>query len=74
MLIILIYDEIILEYQINETQELINSNNINLSLTKIYNKKSILLTVLLVIILLLTIISVTKIVKHHKGPLRTINI
>lgn len=72
--IIIFYDQIIIEYQINETQNILLTNSFNFSLTKIYNKKSIFLTILLVLYLLLTIIAVTKIVKHHKGPLRAINI
>ncbi|XP_046688134.1 NADH-ubiquinone oxidoreductase chain 6-like, partial [Homalodisca vitripennis] len=37
---------------------------------KLYNEKSIIITIIIVIVLLLTIISTTKIVKLHEGPLR----
>nr|WRY72484.1 NADH dehydrogenase subunit 6 [Aguriahana wutyshana] len=73
IIFIILTDEMLLENQINENQELMKTNNLNFSLTKIYNEKSMLLTIMLVMYLLLTMISVTKMVKHHKGPLRAIN-
>nr|QZZ18302.1 NADH dehydrogenase subunit 6 [Eupteryx adspersa] len=72
-IMLMIYDEMMIQYQINENQELICSNNMNFSLTKIYNTKSMMITIMLVLYLLLTMISVTKMVKHHKGPLRAIS-
>lgn len=70
-IIIIIYlDEIILENQTNENQNLFFQRNNDLTLIKIYNSKSIIVTIILVIYLLITIISVSKIVKHYKGPLR----
>nr|UBT70834.1 NADH dehydrogenase subunit 6 [Eupteryx gracilirama] len=73
LLMMMITDEMMIEQQINENQELNISNNMNLSLTKIYNNKSMMITIMLVLYLLLTMISVTKMVKHHKGPLRAMN-
>nr|WRY72445.1 NADH dehydrogenase subunit 6 [Typhlocyba bilaminata] len=73
MIILILFDEMFISNQINETQEIMSTNNFNLSLTKIFNNKSMLMTILLVMYLLLTMISVTKMVKHHKGPLRAIN-
>uniref|UniRef100_UPI0030012882 NADH dehydrogenase subunit 6 n=1 Tax=Yangisunda ramosa TaxID=3019675 RepID=UPI0030012882 len=73
MLTMLISEEMMLESQIKETIEYKTTNNFNMSLTKIYNKKSMMLTIMLVMYLLLTMISVTKLVKHHKGPLRAMN-
>lgn len=73
LILIIIQDEIIIVNQINENQEILNYREIDFSLTKIYNPKSNLLTIILAIHLLLTIISVTKMVKHNKGPLRKIN-
>nr|UFK32223.1 NADH dehydrogenase subunit 6 [Aguriahana sp. 1 BY-2021a] len=73
IILIIITDEMMLENQINENMELMKTNNFDLSLTKIYNKKSMMMTIVLVLYLLLTMISVTKMVKHHKGPLRAIN-
>nr|UFK32262.1 NADH dehydrogenase subunit 6 [Eurhadina dongwolensis] len=73
IILIMIQDEMMLETQINEMQDMIETKNMNLSLSKIYNEKSMMLTVMLVLYLLLTMISVTKMVKHHKGPLRTNN-
>lgn len=74
IIILIISDEIIFRNQIIENQELLQRRNLNFSITKIYSEKSIILTIMLVLYLLLTIISVTKIVKHHKGPLRAINL
>nr|YP_010582971.1 NADH dehydrogenase subunit 6 [Vatana ogromna]UGN61417.1 NADH dehydrogenase subunit 6 [Vatana ogromna] len=73
LILIILLDEMIMDNQINEFQEFINTNNMNFSMTKIYNEKSMMLTMMLVLYLLLTMISVTKMVKHHKGPLRKIN-
>nr|UFK32275.1 NADH dehydrogenase subunit 6 [Eurhadina fusca] len=78
MIIIMIYmillqDEMMIQNQINEVQEMMETKQLNLSLTKIYNKKSMMITLMLVLYLLLTMISVTKMVKHHKGPLRSNN-
>nr|WRY72497.1 NADH dehydrogenase subunit 6 [Yangida basnetti] len=72
VIMIIITDEMMLENQINELLD-VSFKEFNLSLTKIYNIKSMTLTILLVMYLLLTMISVTKLVKHHKGPLRVMN-
>nr|YP_010583062.1 NADH dehydrogenase subunit 6 [Eurhadina exclamationis]UGN61508.1 NADH dehydrogenase subunit 6 [Eurhadina exclamationis] len=71
IVVLVIQDEMMMQNQINEMQEMNDTKNIELSLTKIYNQKSMMLTILMVLYLLLTMISVTKMVKHHKGPLRT---
>nr|QZZ18289.1 NADH dehydrogenase subunit 6 [Empoasca serrata] len=69
--IMIVYiDEFMSDYVINENQNLIDQNNLNLSLLKIYNMKSIYITLMLVIYLLLTMLSVSKIVKFFEGPLR----
>nr|WRY72471.1 NADH dehydrogenase subunit 6 [Zorka maculata] len=73
IIMIILLDEMMFENQINDKQEFIYINELNLSLTKIYNSKSFFLTILLVMYLLLTMISVTKMVKHSKGPLRSFN-
>nr|UGN61573.1 NADH dehydrogenase subunit 6 [Paracyba sp.] len=73
ILMILIQEEMMLSNQLNENQELITTDNLSFSLMKIYNKKSMAITIMLVLYLLLTMISVTKMVKHHKGPLRAFN-
>nr|YP_010140062.1 NADH dehydrogenase subunit 6 [Kalasha nativa]QQK57712.1 NADH dehydrogenase subunit 6 [Kalasha nativa] len=44
-----------------------------MSMIKLYNKKSTMITIVMMLYLLLTMISITKIVKHHKGPLRKKN-
>jgi len=61
------------DYLINENQNLINQNELNNSLMKIYNFKSLYITLILVLYLLLTIISVSKVVKFFEGPLRIFN-
>nr|YP_010743028.1 NADH dehydrogenase subunit 6 [Anagonalia emeiensis]WEU75309.1 NADH dehydrogenase subunit 6 [Anagonalia emeiensis] len=71
-MIIIIQEEMLIENQTNEIQ----SMNMNLemnSMIKLYNKKSMIMTVILVLYLLLTMIVISKIVKHHEGPLRSKN-
>nr|YP_010736816.1 NADH dehydrogenase subunit 6 [Macropsis irenae]WEP24690.1 NADH dehydrogenase subunit 6 [Macropsis irenae] len=73
MFIIMMFmtEELMMENQINETEMILNLNNQEtMSMTKLYNNKSMFLTVFMVLILLLTMISVSKIVLFHKGPLR----
>nr|QZZ18251.1 NADH dehydrogenase subunit 6 [Dikraneura zlata] len=70
LIMFIMLDEMIPENQINENQNIMFINNMDLSMVKIYNSKSMLITILLVVYLLLTMISVSKIVKHHEGPLR----
>nr|YP_010415480.1 NADH dehydrogenase subunit 6 [Atkinsoniella nigrita]USC52171.1 NADH dehydrogenase subunit 6 [Atkinsoniella nigrita] len=71
--IIMISEEMMNENQVNETQEMTKLILDMTSMMKLYNKKSMLITIILVLYLLLTMIVVTKIVKHHKGPLRSKN-
>nr|QZZ18328.1 NADH dehydrogenase subunit 6 [Kaukania anser] len=71
IILILIADEMILMNQIDEIQSMNFSSELNFSLTKIYNLKSMYITIFLVIYLLITMISVSKMVKHHEGPLRS---
>nr|YP_010582945.1 NADH dehydrogenase subunit 6 [Thampoa tiani]UGN61391.1 NADH dehydrogenase subunit 6 [Thampoa tiani] len=73
IIMFMINDEMMIETQINEIQEMETSSNLNFSLTSIFNNKSMLLTIMLVLYLLLTMISITKMVKHHMGPLRKMN-
>nr|YP_010930303.1 NADH dehydrogenase subunit 6 [Apphia nigricarina]WKK49892.1 NADH dehydrogenase subunit 6 [Apphia nigricarina] len=69
---IIYLDEMSLENQIDENQEMIYMKYMEqVSMLKLYNKKSFLLTILIVNYLLLTMIVVTKIVKHYKGPFRS---
>nr|QWC53819.1 NADH dehydrogenase subunit 6 [Concaveplana rufolineata] len=58
--------------QTEETENLLMLNDVEtMSMMKLYNTKSMLLTMMLVIYLLLTMIIVSMIVKHNKGPLRS---
>nr|YP_010736842.1 NADH dehydrogenase subunit 6 [Macropsis hainanensis]WEP24716.1 NADH dehydrogenase subunit 6 [Macropsis hainanensis] len=64
-------EELMLQNQINETEMIMNmKTQESISMMKLYNNKSMFLTVFMVLILLLTMISVSKIVLFHKGPLR----
>nr|YP_010952954.1 NADH dehydrogenase subunit 6 [Empoascanara circumscripta]WMQ52397.1 NADH dehydrogenase subunit 6 [Empoascanara circumscripta] len=71
IMMILISDEMIMENQMKETQNIMVSFNSDLSLIKLYNEKSMMLTIMMVLYLLITMICVSKIVKHHEGPLRS---
>nr|WRY72510.1 NADH dehydrogenase subunit 6 [Zyginella mandali] len=73
IIMMLLTDEMMISNQTNDKLQILHTNNIDLSLTKVYNNKSMLITILLVLYLLLTMIVVTKLVKHFKGPLRSFN-
>nr|YP_010610834.1 NADH dehydrogenase subunit 6 [Nanatka castenea]WAP91655.1 NADH dehydrogenase subunit 6 [Nanatka castenea] len=73
IILIMIMEEMMNENQVNEMQEMINMTMESTSMMKLYNKKSMLLTMILVLYLLLTMIVISKIVKHHEGPLRSKN-
>nr|QKW88765.1 NADH dehydrogenase subunit 6 [Idiocerus herrichii] len=75
LMIILIYsEEFIQDMQINEMQNIMSTESLEqLSLNKLYNKKSLMITLIMVLYLLLTMIAVTKLVKHYEGPLRSKN-
>nr|ATD85999.1 NADH dehydrogenase subunit 6 [Sophonia linealis] len=69
----LISEELLLEYQTNESEEMMNVMLMNqelISMLKLYNKKSLAITMMLVLYLLFTMIVVSTIVKHNQGPLR----
>nr|YP_010835934.1 NADH dehydrogenase subunit 6 [Cunedda sp. 1 SJ-2023a]WGC89453.1 NADH dehydrogenase subunit 6 [Cunedda sp. 1 SJ-2023a] len=72
MIIMMIYLDEMYENQINENQEMLMFKSMEqLSMIKLYNNKTFLLTILLINYLLLTMIVVSKIVKHYQGPLRS---
>nr|UGN61378.1 NADH dehydrogenase subunit 6 [Typhlocybinae gen. 1 sp. 2 BY-2021a] len=73
IIMLTVQDELMIINQMNEDQEMMKPNEMNFSMTKIYNNKSMMLTIMLALYLLLTMISITKIVKHNKGPLRKMN-
>nr|ATD52996.1 NADH dehydrogenase subunit 6 [Cicadula sp. EMHAU-2015-Zz052713] len=69
LIIITPVEEMFMETNINE--KLINLNpSESITLMKIYNKKTFIITLLLFLYLFLAMITVTFIVKMHKGPLR----
>nr|QWC53793.1 NADH dehydrogenase subunit 6 [Evacanthus danmainus] len=72
LILFIIYLDEMFENQINEVQDLIFMKSIEqISMIKLYNNKTFLMTILLVNYLLLTMIVISKIVKHYKGPLRS---
>nr|WEP24859.1 NADH dehydrogenase subunit 6 [Idiocerus sp.] len=74
MLMMIISEELTQDMQINEVQDIMNTMSVEqLSLNKLYNKKSLMITLIMVLYLLLTMIAVTKLVKHYEGPLRSKN-
>nr|YP_010349782.1 NADH dehydrogenase subunit 6 [Cassianeura cassiae]UOH96524.1 NADH dehydrogenase subunit 6 [Cassianeura cassiae] len=70
-IMLIITDEMLMDNQINETMNFNNCINKEMALIKIYNFKSMFMTILMVIYLLITMISVSKLVKLHEGPLRS---
>nr|ASM41857.1 NADH dehydrogenase subunit 6 [Scaphoideus maai] len=71
LLLILIYmEEMNSEIQMNDKMFSFTMNE-SISLMKIYNKKTLMITVMLFTYLFLVMISITSIIKLHKGPLRS---
>nr|YP_010614343.1 NADH dehydrogenase subunit 6 [Dalbulus maidis]WAS32277.1 NADH dehydrogenase subunit 6 [Dalbulus maidis] len=70
LMLMLPLEELMNEMNINEFQ---NSyiNNESITFMKIYNKKTMNITLMMFMYMYLTMIVVTKIVKIHKGPLRS---
>nr|UDP58841.1 NADH dehydrogenase subunit 6 [Jacobiasca formosana]UER93877.1 NADH dehydrogenase subunit 6 [Jacobiasca formosana] len=73
MVLMNLTDEFMSENLINEKENMINKYNLSMSIMKIFNMKSMYITMMLVIYLLLTMISVSKTVKFNEGPLRMFN-
>nr|YP_010349795.1 NADH dehydrogenase subunit 6 [Cassianeura bimaculata]UOH96537.1 NADH dehydrogenase subunit 6 [Cassianeura bimaculata] len=71
IILMIMTDEMLIEQQCDETQSISHSMNSEMSLIKIYNSKSMMMTILLVIYLLISMLSVSKLVKIHEGPLRS---
>nr|YP_010849290.1 NADH dehydrogenase subunit 6 [Krisna furcata]WGG89430.1 NADH dehydrogenase subunit 6 [Krisna furcata] len=68
-------ESMMMENQIEEN-EMINSNYKHIEKMcsmKLYNKKSLSMCMIMVSYLLLTMITISKIVKHNEGPLRSLN-
>nr|QJD07218.1 NADH dehydrogenase subunit 6 [Ghauriana sinensis] len=70
LILMMLNDDFINSYMMKENDNLMNEEKLNLSFMKIYNFKSMFITIMLVIYLLLTMISVSKCVKINEGPLR----
>nr|YP_010502872.1 NADH dehydrogenase subunit 6 [Doratura homophyla]UXD78636.1 NADH dehydrogenase subunit 6 [Doratura homophyla] len=62
-------EEMLIESQMNDLMENFTKTEY-LSLNKIYNKKTLMITVLMFMYMFLTMISVTSIINIFKGPLR----
>nr|YP_009228440.1 NADH dehydrogenase subunit 6 [Idioscopus nitidulus]AKU47327.1 NADH dehydrogenase subunit 6 [Idioscopus nitidulus] len=74
LITMIITEEFMQDTPIYESQKMIYSEQIEqMSLMKLFNKKSFLVTMIMVMYLLLTMIVVTKMVKHYEGPLRSKN-
>nr|ATD53009.1 NADH dehydrogenase subunit 6 [Psammotettix sp. EMHAU-2015-Zz053036] len=71
MIMIMLPMEELLTENINMDNLLLYSNNESISLMKIYNKKTFMITMVMFMYMFLTMIVVTKIIKIHKGPLRS---
>nr|YP_010272339.1 NADH dehydrogenase subunit 6 [Scaphoideus maculatus]UKE80310.1 NADH dehydrogenase subunit 6 [Scaphoideus maculatus] len=67
---ILPMEELISETQMNDKLQTFTFNE-SMTLMKIYNKKTMLITIMMFMYLLLAMISVTMIIKIYKGPLRS---
>uniref|UniRef100_A0AB39A598 NADH dehydrogenase subunit 6 n=1 Tax=Sophonia unicolor TaxID=3237925 RepID=A0AB39A598_9HEMI len=73
-LLMLTLDEMMNEKQLMEMENIMSLlNHETISMMKLYNFKSMLLTMMMVLYLLLTMIVVSMIVKKNKGPLRSKN-
>nr|YP_010278726.1 NADH dehydrogenase subunit 6 [Changbaninus pleiospicules]UKE80323.1 NADH dehydrogenase subunit 6 [Changbaninus pleiospicules] len=70
MLIFLPMEEMMCETQMNEKLQTFMLNE-SITLMKIYNKKTMLITIMLFSYLLLAMISITSVIKIYKGPLRS---
>nr|YP_009733505.1 NADH dehydrogenase subunit 6 [Iassus dorsalis]QHV34343.1 NADH dehydrogenase subunit 6 [Iassus dorsalis]WSP02057.1 NADH dehydrogenase subunit 6 [Iassus latus] len=67
-------DEMFKENYINETQDMINMSMMKSpSMIKMYNKKSMLMSIMIIIYLLITMIMVSKLIMKNMGPLRSKN-
>nr|UKE80349.1 NADH dehydrogenase subunit 6 [Melanetettix sp. n. XTW-2022a] len=69
-ILIMPMEELMLDNQIMESQETLTLME-KMAMSKIYNKKGMIITLFTFCYLLLTMIAVTKIVKIYKGPLRS---
>nr|YP_011036625.1 NADH dehydrogenase subunit 6 [Aphrodes bicincta]WRK21229.1 NADH dehydrogenase subunit 6 [Aphrodes bicincta] len=67
----IITDEMMNQNQTMENEGMLTTISMEkFSMMKLYNKKSMLITIMMVMYLLLTMICVSKLVKIHEGPLR----
>nr|YP_011036742.1 NADH dehydrogenase subunit 6 [Xestocephalus cognatus]WRK21346.1 NADH dehydrogenase subunit 6 [Xestocephalus cognatus] len=72
IIMMIMSDELMIELQISENQEMLKMLNMEkMSMIKMYNNKSMILTMMMITYLLLTMISISKIIKQNKGPLRS---
>nr|YP_010272352.1 NADH dehydrogenase subunit 6 [Parascaphoidella transversa]UKE80336.1 NADH dehydrogenase subunit 6 [Parascaphoidella transversa] len=69
-LMLIPFEEMMSENQMNDIQQW-NFPIESITLLKIYNKKTMAITIMVFLYLLLAMISVTKIIKIYSGPLRS---
>nr|ATF28588.1 NADH dehydrogenase subunit 6 [Exitianus indicus] len=70
IMLILPMEEMMNEFQMQNSMEMFLSGE-STSMTKIYNKKTMLITIMLFMYMFITMVVVTKVIKIHKGPLRS---
>nr|ATD52983.1 NADH dehydrogenase subunit 6 [Exitianus sp. EMHAU-2015-Zz05232005] len=70
VMLILPTEEIMNEFQMQNSMEMFLSGE-STSMTKIYNKKTMMITIMLFMYMFITMVVVTKVIKIHKGPLRS---
>nr|UER93863.1 NADH dehydrogenase subunit 6 [Membranacea stenoprocessa] len=73
MIMLILTDEMISDFIMNENEKLSESTKLGFNFIKIYNFKSMYIIIMMVIYLLLTMISISKCVKFFDGPLRSFN-
>nr|WRQ18274.1 NADH dehydrogenase subunit 6 [Onukigallia onukii] len=71
IIMMILTDEMMMNMQTSENQSMMMSKSLeSLSMNKLYSK-TFTISMIMVIFLLLTMISISKMVKHYEGPLRS---
>uniref|UniRef100_UPI00315D2D45 NADH dehydrogenase subunit 6 n=1 Tax=Choucentrus sinensis TaxID=3038122 RepID=UPI00315D2D45 len=70
IMMIIMTEDMMLNFEIQETQDILLKTNKMMSLTKMYSKM-MMMTTMLILYLMLTMITVNKIIKLFEGPLRS---
>nr|YP_009868535.1 NADH dehydrogenase subunit 6 [Cofana yasumatsui]QKG63365.1 NADH dehydrogenase subunit 6 [Cofana yasumatsui] len=71
IMLMLILEEMLMETQMSDSLNMLLYQSEELiSMVKLYNEKSMIITIIMVVFLFLTMIVINKIVKLHQGPMR----